>query len=157
MTLIIIVSVLIFLVVSLTLTQFIYSDLKHITIGFVIAILLPICLGLLTIIKRELTYLNACYFTAYYFLLLFIVKVKYNRINEYLISKGLLSQEYSKKDFTFVSWDGDLPGSGFWWNKKLSSKPSTLDTIITVLILILPVMLFSLIHWVLRTVVGVIK
>jgi len=147
MNLIVIISVMVFLIISLTLTQFIYTRLKYIIVGFVIAILLPLCLGVLTIIKMNPIHLNACFFSAYYFVLLLILKINYKRINEYLISKGLLSLEYLKKDFTFVCWDGDLPGSGIWWDNKLSSKPSSLDSTLTLLILILPVMLFSLINW----------
>lgn len=149
MTYIVIVSVLVFLVVSLTLTQLVYSDLKYIAAGLIISVFLPICLILLSVIKPKITYLNACFFTAYYFLFLLVVKINYRRINEYLKSKGFVTDDYLEKDFTFVNWDGDLPGSGFWWNTKLSSNPSKLDTVLTVLILIIPIILFSLINWLL--------
>ena len=70
-------------------------------------------------------------------ILLLIVKLTYKRINQFLISKKLLKQQFAQKDFTYVF----IADFDEWWNEKLALAPSRLDYLITILLLLLPILL----------------
>ena len=70
-------------------------------------------------------------------ILLLIVKLTYKRINQFLISKKLLKQQFAQKDFTYVF----IRDFDEWWNEKLALAPSRLDYLITILLLLLPILL----------------
>ena len=72
---------------------------------------------------------------------LWIIKKIYKKVNFYLINKKLVDSSFINKDFTYVLWDGDIPQLGHWWDKKRGTKPSWLDHLITMTLLLLPISL----------------
>ncbi len=87
---------------------------------------------------------------SFYTILLWIIKKTYKNLNNFFIRKSFIDSKFSDKDFTYILWDGDLPDSGTWWNEKLTSAPSGLDTTLTILLLILPILLSTLINFLLH-------
>ena len=81
-------------------------------------------------------------------ILLFVVRISYEKINELLIKKRLIKKEHEGKDFTYVFWDSVLGIET--WDKKLAVKPSWLDYTITYILLILPILLIVPINKIIR-------
>ena len=82
----------------------------------------------------------------YHLIILVIIKKSYNRLNTFLIQKKLVSQEFAGKDFTLVSWDSDIPSLGTWWDGKLATKPSWFDHFLTILLYLLPILIFTIVY-----------
>lgn len=118
-------------------TQKIYSR-NYFVITFLISLLPPIVFYFQVNDRSELTKrLLILSITFIFIILLFIVKLTYKRINQFLISKNLVKQQFAQKDFTYV-FIGDFDE---WWNEKLALAPSRLDYLITILLLLLPILL----------------
>jgi len=129
----------VFFTVHLVYTQKIYSNNSFSSFLIFSILFLAILVGFnLRQSKENLLKLisSGCIFLVYY-LLLILLKKNYTRLNKFLIHKNWVNKKYSDKDFTFVYWDGDgiIPD---YWDEKLATKPSWLDSAFTFLLLILP-------------------
>jgi hypothetical protein len=118
------ISFVIFLFVNLIRTQQIYNSKRILFYGIVSLSLAFIASNFFSDINASF-YSNFifCLLTFYYFCFLFLLKCFY-------------------KDFTYVSWDGDLPGSEDTWEEAISSPPSGFDKILSFLLIILPLVVF---------------
>ena len=107
-------------------------------ITFLISLVPPIVFYFQVDDRSELTKrLLILSITFIFIILILIVKLTYKRINQFLISKNLVKQQFAQKDFTYV-FIGDFDE---WWNEKLALAPSRLDYLITTLLLFLPILL----------------
>ena len=143
-------SFIILFIVEIFFTQKIYSK-NHFFQLLVIAILFPTLVYFISVKVDRLLTINCSLLLFYYFITLLTIKKTYNAINTFLISKKIIRAEYSGKDFTYVHWDGDVPTIGDWWDEKLSSKPSWLDQILTLSLLLLPMILIMLFYTIVRS------
>ena len=80
----------------------------------------------------------------HYTLMLILIKKFYRLINQFLIKKKLIKPNYTTKDFTHVIWD-DTPGVEDTWDENLATEPSRLDYFFSYLLLILPILISILI------------
>ena len=145
MTVIILISFVIFFCLHFFCTQTIYSK-NYFLLLLIVTLLIPIACLLFLKHGRTILIINAGLLCVSYTLLLFAIKKGYKRINKELIRRGFIDIKYDSKDFTYVLWDGDIPTAGSWWNEKLTSKPSWLDHLLTYALLVIPIVLFWLVN-----------
>jgi hypothetical protein len=77
-----------------------------------------------------------------YLIVLFIIKTTYKHINNLLSNKQIIDKRYSGKDFTFVITSEFGKDN---WNKRLASKPSWIDYLLSIFLLIFPILLPTII------------
>jgi len=77
----------------------------------------------------------------YYSLLLFLIKKGYKFVNTFLIERSVIGTNFIAKDFTYVNWSGGNPTIPKWWDGELAKAPSSLDIILTVILLTVPFLL----------------
>jgi hypothetical protein len=137
------ISFVIFLFVNLIRTQQIYNS-KYILFYGVISFSLAFIVSVFFRDTNTSFYSNFifCLLTFYYFCFLFLLKCFYKQMNIFFVKKKLVKEKYLGKDFTYVSWDGDLPSSEDTWEEDISSPPSGLDKILSFLLIILPLVVF---------------
>jgi hypothetical protein len=123
-------------------TQKIYSRNKIFTASL-ITLILPFLLLIFYGTKIQFAHLNASLISFYCCILLYAIKKEYQKINNYFISRGKISESYKNKDFTFVTQTEE----GVSWDTDISSKPSWLDNILSFLLLILPILLFAFLNF----------
>jgi hypothetical protein len=74
----------------------------------------------------------------YYNLWLLIIKLSYQRINAFLISKRWMGEAFAEKDYTYVTHAYNGLGKDIW-DEKRAAKPSWLDYILSYALLLLPI------------------
>ena len=131
---------LLFVYINLSWTQTIYSKSKFIYLTL-LSIAVPIITFVLSKNDSKVAAINFGFIIFNYTWLLWLVKKTYKRLNSYLIDKKLINVGFATKDFTHVQWDGDNATVGDWWDEKMATKPSWLDQVITLTLLILPISL----------------
>lgn len=135
-----IISFIIFLLLNLIFTQRIYQSKRIIFYGalsFFLAFIASHYFRNENHSFRSTLIMNLL--TFFYFLNIFLIKIFYKRINNFLIRKKIVNVKYLNKDFTHVSWDGDLPGSSDGWDENRALPPSGLDKILSICIIIFPI------------------
>ncbi len=130
------------IILTMIFTQKIYSRNKIVTTSL-ITLILP-CLLLFFFGKKiQFAHLNASLISFYYCILLYAIKKEYQKINNYFISNGKISESYKNKDYTFANRTEE----GVSWDTGLSSKPSWLDNTLSLLLLILPILFFTFLNF----------
>jgi len=145
-TFIIIGIICLFFILHFFYTQKLYSTNRFIALAFLSILIIALALFLSKPADKFVAISFGLLFS-FYTILLWILKKTYKNLNNFFIRNSLIDSKFRYKDFTYILWDGDLPGSGTWWNKKLASAPSRLDTTLTILLLILPILLSTLINF----------
>lgn len=77
-------------------------------------------------------------FLFFYILLLWFIKKTYKNLNGFFIKKSWIKSRFADKDFTWVETSDS--GDDIW-NKKIAAPPSTLDYILSFILLIVPIIL----------------
>ena len=126
-----------FLILHFFYTQKIYFR-SIFFILIVISLLLPIGFFFLSKEKDKLFAVNFGLLIFYYMLLLWLIKICYKRLNQFLINKNLINMKFREKDFTYIISDGDIIET--WWDKS-AEPPSWLDYFFTILLFVLPLLL----------------
>lgn len=132
--------IILFFIISFFYTQLLYAKNKFLFLYLFSLIILSIT-WLIAITEDKIAAINFGAIFLYYTSLLHVIKAKYTRLNNYLIRKKYLRDEFINKDFTYIHWNSLIPTNDIWWDKKLAGKPSWLDYILTYLLLILPILL----------------
>lgn len=130
-----------FFVIHFVLTQKIYSH-NYFLIALLFSLLIPLISFLLFNRDEWIKSIPAALLVFIFVALLFVVKMFYKKLNKLLVAGKLIKKEYEEKDFTYVLWDSDV-NIPDWWDKKLTSKPSWFDHLITLLLLVLPILLMA--------------
>ena len=126
-----------FLILHFFYTQKIYFR-SIFFILIVISLLLPIGFFFLSKEKDKLFAVNFGLLIFYYMLLLWLIKICYKRLNQFLINKNLINMKFREKDFTYIISDGDIIET--WWDKS-AEPPSWLDYFFSILLFVLPLLL----------------
>ncbi|MBP6430943.1 MAG: hypothetical protein KA319_04175 [Ferruginibacter sp.] len=128
-----------YVIMHMFFTQIIYS--KNL-IKYCILVSILICVSVFFLSEKsksvELTKIASIYF--WYLLLLLVIKKGYRFCNTYLIKWKLVDKKFSGKTFTFVEY-GDF---GDLWDEKLATKPSWFDSVLSLLLFILPLLFIRL-------------
>lgn len=130
--------ILLFLYINIGWTQKIYYK-GNFTALFLLSFAIPVLTMLLAKNGEKLVAVNFGLIILNYSWLLRVIKKLYPRLNGYLIQKKLVDSSFADKDFTYVMWDGDNATAGKWWDEKRAAKPSWLDHLITMILLVLPI------------------
>ncbi|HLO37189.1 MAG TPA: hypothetical protein VK173_01730 [Lacibacter sp.] len=139
-------TILLFFIIHFFYTQIIYSTNRFIALAFFSVSIIALALVLSKSVDKFAA-LSFSLIFLFYTILLWGTKKFYKNLNNFLIGKSFIDSKFKDKEFTYILWDGDLPGSGTWWDEKLASAPSRLDTTLTILLLILPILLSSLVNF----------
>lgn len=139
-----------FFVIHLFFTQKIYTY-NNFASFLVFSLLFPVLILLYSLDESKDVLLQIGSFESMFlvnFLVLILIKKNYKKMNRFLIHKNLINKEYADKDFTFVHSGGDIDK---YWDEKLSKKPSRLDSILTLLLLIIPLLFIVLANMVIQS------
>jgi hypothetical protein len=127
-------------------TQIIYSKNRFFVSFLFAALALPLIFIFGFLNEKMIIVIDISLLSFYYLVLLFIIKKVYKILNDKLISLSVIDPVFADKDFTYVLWDGQLTGAGPWWNKKLTSSPSWLDHLLTMILLIIPILICTAVY-----------
>lgn len=135
-----IINFFIFLIINIIFAQKIYLSNKIILFGL-ISLLHAF---LVSIYFRQAEYSFKSTFIMsliifFNFLNIFLIKIFYKKINNFLIRKKIVKPIHLNKDFTHVSWDSDISGSSDNWDESRSLPPSGFDKFLSIIIIILPI------------------
>ena len=137
-------AIIIFFLVNFLCTQVIYTK-KYFITALIVSLAVPI---LFLLIFKEVNIkstINSGCIILYYLIFLCFIKFFYKKVNMFFIKKKLIDVEYFDKDFTYVYSFSDIPEADTW-DKKLASKPSWLDHLLTMGLIILPILFFWVIN-----------
>ncbi|MGG9960448.1 hypothetical protein [Ferruginibacter sp. SUN106] len=75
----------------------------------------------------------------FYILLLWVIKKKYQVLNQFFIKKQWITEEFQNKDFTWMTISHF--NYEVIWEKKIATKPSLLDRILSLILIFMPMLL----------------
>lgn len=130
----------IFFLVNIIFTQRIYSK-NYIILILICSLLMPLSVVIFFSEKKFNSLLSLSMVLFYYSLLLFLIKKGYKFVNTFLIERSVIGTNFIAKDFTYVNWSGGNPTIPKWWDGELAKAPSSLDIILTVILLTVPFLL----------------
>ena len=140
-----IIIIIIFFCLQFFFTQNIYSKNYFIRL-FVFAIIIPFSSFFFGDDHKFLE-INIGLIIFYYAIFLLLIKVLYKKINRGLIRKNLLNNEYADKDFTYTQWNSHNTSVPYWWEEKFAFRPSWLDRVLSVALIIIPFIIFIIINF----------
>ena len=123
------------------LTQKIYSNNYFLASLFCMSSI-ALALYYITNMEHRTHVIIMCSMFFIYLIVLFIIKTTYKHINNLLTNKQIIDNKYSGKDFTFVITSEFGKDN---WSKRLASKPSWIDYLLSVFLLIFPILLPTII------------
>lgn len=148
----VILSILLFFILHFGYTQKIYTY-NNINSYLIFAVIFPALLIAFNFKRSQEDLFIIVSFSSIFlihYLLLFLLKKNYKKLNSFLIRKNYISKKYENKDYTFVIWRGYLQWSAFfpvddYWNKKPAHAPSGFDHLLSFLLLVTPVLFTGLV------------
>lgn len=134
----------IYLVIIFGFTQKIYST-NRIWIILMFSLVIPILIFFSGLNKdRDLRFISFGFLIFYYSIILFVIKITYSRVNTYLINRELISNSFSKKEFTYVFIIGETYRRPIHWDARFAKAPSWLDHLFSGILLFGPLLIVVL-------------
>lgn len=131
-----------YVIMHMFFTQIIYSK-NLIKYCILVSILICLLVFFLSEKPKDTDFLIVTSIFFWYILLLFIIKMSYQSCNNFLIKRKLLNKKFAGKSFTFVNYS-DTVGIDDTWDEKLAIEPSWFDSVLSLLLFILPLLFISL-------------